>query len=315
MPGGVVEVDHIDRVYPNLLERHMIVGQRMPYARHEIARVPTVGSHPPDLLHDLRRKGHGLPFLKDLQVFVAHHVKQHGIERLIAGRLMRGKPARPDEHVVRVRKVAVILAVVEEQIDPDRRRSCLERIRDTKQHGNAGGAIVGARDRHTLLRQVCTPIGSGSGVPVGQEQHPLGRLRLEAREEVLQMQHFTAAQLVGDVLHDHGIGALAKLSQEPVGFLLMPRLVGNPWTEGHLLLDVCEGGLAVELDGTLATAAAPRARLTPEQKEQSQAPGLSPQAPRHRICPTLVESWTNAVITNCEILRFVCRSSLRTYAI
>src|SRR5439155_1506962 len=54
---------------------------------------------------------------------------------------------------------------------------------------------------------------------------------------------------------------------------------------------------------------------TRQCEDNSHARRTTHHAPSHRICPTLVDSWTKAVITNWETLRFVCLSSFRTYAI
>src|SRR5207237_10600323 len=59
------------------------------------------------------------------------------------------------------------------------------------------------------------------------------------------------------------------------------------------------------------------ARLTGDEQYKRQAPPPPPPpcfAP-HWICPTLVWSSTNAVITSWEVLRLACRSSFTRYAI
>ena len=144
-----------------------------------------------------------------------------------------------------------------------------------------------------------------------QEQYPLGRLRAKAREEVSQMQHLAVTQAMVDLLHDHRIRPRPQLGEKPVGFLLMPGFIGDPRAERHLPLDVGERGPSIEFDGRLA-AAVSGARLTRERENHSHARRTPHAARGHRICPTLVDSCTNAVITNCEILRLVCRSSFST---
>ena len=137
-----------------------------------------------------------------------------------------------------------------------------------------------------------------------QEQHPLRRLRAEPREEIPQMQHLAVAQAMRDLLHDHRIRPGTQLGEKPVGFLLMTGFIGDPRAERHLPLDVGERRPSVEFDRALATPVS-RTGLAPQRDTDDHAPRTTHDARCHRICPTLVDNCTKAVITNCEVLRLV----------
>src|SRR5207247_8402143 len=98
-------------------------------------------------------------------------------------------------------------------------------------------------------------IGHGTCVPVREEQHPLGCLRTEAREEVAQVERIAAVGDVTDFLDDDRIGAGAQLGEEPGARLLVSGLVRDARSERHLLLDVGERGAPLELGWRTATVA------------------------------------------------------------
>src|SRR5216117_2843985 len=54
MPVRIIEVHNVDRMNPGLLQRHMIVRERVLHARNELAFVPALGGNPPHVLHHLR---------------------------------------------------------------------------------------------------------------------------------------------------------------------------------------------------------------------------------------------------------------------
>src|SRR5205809_889619 len=144
-------------------------------------------------------------------------------------------------------------------------------------------------------------------------RHVSGGLRAKAGEKVPQPQRHALRRLLRERLDDHGIRSLTQLRGEPVAHLVMAGRIGNPRAKRHLLLDVRERGLAVELASGLGAVSCPGACLARGEKQDEEVVEDREGWSRyHRSCPTLVESWTKAVITNCEILRFVWRSSLRT---
>ncbi len=122
------------------------------------------------------------------------------------------------------------------------------------------------------------------------------------------------------ILHDDGVRALAQPCQQPVGGLFVTAGSGDARAERHLRLDVAERPLPVE-----SPTAPPRTAAPPAPPAPAPAPGLPLAGGRcgqqgyrqhsHRICPTLVLSWTNAVMTSCAVLRLICRSSFTRYAI
>ena len=73
--------------------------------------------------------------------------------------------------------------------------------------------------------------------------------------------------------------------------------------EGELALDVPQGAGPVELPTRPRAAGVARRHHQPQHRDRPPA--------AHRSWPTDVVKLTNAVITNCDVLRLVCRSSLR----
>ena len=115
-----------------------------------------------------------------------------------------------------------------------------------------------------------------------EEQHPLGCLRTEAREEVAQVERIAAVGDVTNFLDDDRIRARAQRGEEPVARLLVSGLVRDARPERHLLLHVRERGTTVERppspprSGTVAGA-----RLTGGQQHRHDEP--QPTEWDHRI--------------------------------
>ena len=207
---------------------------------------------------------------------------------------MGDEPAGSDQDVGGVGEVPEVFPIDEEQIDTQRRRALLQRVGDAEQYRHAGGAIVRTRDGEALLPKILALVGVGTGVPVRQEQHALGGRRLESGEEVTQPQRVAPRRApcdVGDLLDDDGIGAGTQLRQDPVARRAMRGRPGDARAERHLLLHIAERRLPVEL-----SCPATRTGLA-GQDPQCDAPRTTHHALFHRSCPTLVASWTNAVIT------------------
>ena len=283
----------------------MVVDEGVLDAGEEVAAVPEVRGGAPHALHHLGRHGHGVALVVDLQRPVAHHVEQYGVQRRVARGLVRGEPARPDEHVARVlREVAVVLAVHEQQVHADRRRLRLEGVGDAQQHRHSRSAVVRAGNGQPLLPQVLALVRPGARVPMGEEEHALRELGPEAREQVPEVQGRALLRDVTDRLDRDGVGRRPQPGQDPVARLVVSRSVGHARPEVHLLADVVEGPLAGEFTRT-------GLRLTGERKRQ----GRCVDEPSHRICPTLVLRLTNAVITSWDVFRLACRSSFTRYAI
>ena len=91
------------------------------------------------------------------------------------------------------------------------------------------------------------------------------------------MQRVAAVCDVTNLLHDDCIGASAQLGEQPVARLVMSRLVRDPRSERHLLLDIGERGAAVELGRRIATVAG--TRLARQNENKSHARG-TPHAAR-----------------------------------
>ena len=150
-----------------------------------------------------------------------------------------------------------------------------------------------------------------------EEQDPVGRMRTKPREEIAQAQICPFFRNPAELLHGDRVGPRAQRGQQPVAHLLVPGSVGDARPKRHLLLQVGERGRGIELSTRLCAAtSAPSAsgtRLARDEKQDQEVLEDGEGWSRiHRSCPMLVDSCTNAVITNCEILRFVWRSSLST---
>src|SRR3989454_1145130 len=195
--------------------------------------------------------------------------------------LVAGEVARADQHVVRIGgEIAVVLAVHEQQIDADGRRLRLERVGDAQQQGYARCAVVGPRDRETLLAQVGALIGVRAGIPVCEQQDALRRGRPEPGEEVPQMQRRAVTRHVGEALDRDGIGGGAEVLEDEIARALVPRRSRNAWAELHLLLEIPEGTLS----GELTRAARPAARGAGEAEREAGC--RAPEAARsngHRV--------------------------------
>src|SRR5207245_2778320 len=141
--------------------------------------------------------------------------------------------------------------------------------------------------------------------PVGKEQHTRGRRRLEAGQEVSQTEGLAAPSDVCERLDHHGVGSAPQLRQDPIPRPLVPRCARNPRPELHLLPQVAERALPVEL--ARVGAPPPPCRTGNEHRDER-----CPQRPAHRSCPTLVDRFTNAVTASCAVLWLNCRSSFTT---
>ena len=128
---------------------------------------------------------------------------------------------------------------------------------------------------------------------MGEEQHAFRQGWPEARQKVAQVQHVAATGDVRKCLNHDGVGIGAQLSEDPVTRPLVPRRPGDPGPERQLLLEEAKSPLPIEL--------AP-ARPSPGRAGEQHGRDGDAQHPGHRICPTLVDRFTNAVITSCAVL-------------
>ena len=242
---GVVEVHHVDGADPARLQRQVVVGDGPSHGRNEHVAVARLPGHRPDEVHHLRGAGQRVALLVDLEVGVAHHVEEHGVERRRAGGGMVGVVLRAEEDVHLVVEHAVVLAVHEEEVHPHGRRRLAERRRHPEQDRRPRGAVVGARDGHGAVAAV-GPVGAGPCVPVRQEEEALAGRRVEARHEIPQRDRVAPRRHVGPALDDQGVGQRAKQAVEPGGLGGVPGRARNARAEGHLRFHGAVGGLAVE---------------------------------------------------------------------
>ena len=70
MPIGVVEIHDVDRVDSHFLQCDVIIGERVPHIRHELALVSPSRRDAPHAPHDLGREGERVTLLVDLQILV-----------------------------------------------------------------------------------------------------------------------------------------------------------------------------------------------------------------------------------------------------
>src|SRR5207247_4792356 len=134
-------------------------------------------------------------------------------------------------------------------------------------------------------------VGVRPGIPVREEQHAVGDVGPEAGDEVPQMQDPPGLGGVPDILHDHRVGALAQLSEDPVAGAVVGRGARDARAEAHLLLEVAERPRTVEL-ARAARATAPPApppppppRPPPPRRPRPPPPGPAPPPPHRRRPP------------------------------
>src|SRR5712664_2810441 len=96
---GEIEVDHVDGMYASVLQRDMVVDEGLTGPRYENPRIPEPIRRLPDALHHFGRNREGVALLIELQVFVSHHVEQHGEQRRIARWQVRCEIARAEERL------------------------------------------------------------------------------------------------------------------------------------------------------------------------------------------------------------------------
>ena len=99
VPGGIVEVHHVDRADAHLLQLEVVVDQRVLGRGDEVARVAQLARGVPYPLHDLGRAHQRIAFLIDLQILVGDQVPEHRVQRLRARHLVGGVVPGPDEYV------------------------------------------------------------------------------------------------------------------------------------------------------------------------------------------------------------------------
>src|SRR5438477_2930022 len=104
-----IKVDYIDRPNACLLQRDVIINERLTGAGLEDPPVAESLRGLPHALDDFRSIGHRVPFLLKLQILVAHHVEQDGKQRGVSRRLVIGEVARADQRLRRVAEVAEVL--------------------------------------------------------------------------------------------------------------------------------------------------------------------------------------------------------------
>ena len=105
---------------------------------------------------------------------VADHVQKNAEPRYVVRRFRPGEMARAEEVPVVIGFFAVILAVEQDDVDPDLRTLGVEMRGQFEEHGDAAGGIVGPDDRLVTLLGVLIPLGARAGVPVGAEEDACG---------------------------------------------------------------------------------------------------------------------------------------------
>jgi hypothetical protein len=164
--------------------------------------------------------------------------------------------AGPYEYVGRsLREISIVLAVDEQEVNPNRRRSPLQDIRDAEKQGNSRTTIVGAHDGVTGVFRNWT-IRYRSAVPMGEKQKPLACARVEASDEVAKRKGIVSGGDVIPTLNYDRVGTLVQHAVEPGGHLVVGAGARDPGSKRNLLLDVLECGLSVKLarrPGSLST--------------------------------------------------------------
>src|SRR5258706_7200505 len=111
-----IKVDHIDRPNSRLLQRHVVIDERLTGAGLEDSSVAEPLRGLPYALNHLRSVGHRVPFLLKLQILVAHHVEQDAEQRCVSRRLVLREVARADQRLGRVVEIAEVLSVHKQQV-------------------------------------------------------------------------------------------------------------------------------------------------------------------------------------------------------
>ncbi len=207
----IVEIHHVDRLDPGLLQLHVVVGKRDAGLRHERRPVADLPRGSPDQVHDIGRPQQAVALLEEPKLLVRHQVEQHRIQRPgTGGQVLDVVPGTDQDIGLFAVEVAVVLAIDEEQVHPHCGRVHLHGVRHAQQDRHTRGPIVGPRDGTTAVAGVGGIVGDRSGVPVGQEQDALGRGRAEPRQEVTERKRVSPGGHVVPRLDDHRIGALAQ---------------------------------------------------------------------------------------------------------
>ena len=161
---------------------------------------------------------------------------------------------RADQHVgVRV-EAPPILAVHEQEVHPGRRRLLLQRVGHAEQDRDPGSSIVRPRHRQGRLRRIERTVGDGPRVPVRQIKHAAALRGPEPRHDVSHRELLAVRRGVDPLLHEHGLGALAKFGDQPIPGRAVRGGAGNARPELDLLADVRHGRAAVESGGAGAHA-------------------------------------------------------------
>jgi hypothetical protein len=123
-----------------------------------------------DLLTQRRGRRRGQTLDGKARIALPYHVDHDHRDRPVSAEAGR-EPTRSEQVVLGVPLLAVILAVEEHDVDPDRRFPGAEEPRDLKQHRHPARPVVGADNRLRAVRGVALPVRPGPRVVMGAEEN------------------------------------------------------------------------------------------------------------------------------------------------
>ena len=251
----IVEINDVDGRNTGLLQRNVIVNDRLTRGIHEHVPIADGPGGIPHVLDHIGCPNEGVALLGESLVQVGHQVEQDGVAGSGSlGKVIREVP-RSDEHVVLLGEDTVVLAVHQQEIHTGRGWQGSQRVGDAEEHGDPRPAVVGARHGGVFVGRL-RAIGLGPGVPVGQEQDSGGCVQVEPAQDITHRERVTRARDVQPVLQHDRIRPFPHEAVEPTTRRLVLRCSGNSGPEGHLGLYIGESLSPIERTGRCLVALA-----------------------------------------------------------
>ncbi len=171
MPVGEVEVDHVDGGDARLVQRYVVIVDRVAHPSVKDVGEPEPLGDAPDAIHDLGGELVGVPLHIDVQIPITDHIQQNAVFRRVILGQMTCEIAGTEKHIVTGREVTVVLAVHQQNVDAAGRRHSVQHVGQLQQHSRARGPIVRTGNGLPAILRLQRLVGDRPRVPVGQQQH------------------------------------------------------------------------------------------------------------------------------------------------
>ncbi len=196
----------------------------------------------PDALHNCWRLLQRIPFVRQPQLTVTHHVEQHSPVNRRPAIVLR-KRTRAEEHVGQA--LSIVLPIEQHNRHPLLRRMGLQGTRDLQQHSNSRGPVIGPQDRLLAVGRIGVTLCRRTRIPMCAEQNMALAVRIKGGGNVGQRQPL-AAHLHPEPTHHRPIRPRAQLPAQPSGTPLVGRRPRNAVAKLALTDQIAIGSRGVE---------------------------------------------------------------------